>query len=146
MRGARGITLLEALVAITLVGLAAAISFPAASAGIEAARVRSAADEAKTFLLNAQQFADRRRQAVVVQINPTLSQIAAHSADGKWSRLLTFDSRLHIAVPDRAFVTVVQPGAALPPVSLAFVAEGGQRSGFRVGGLLGNLMEWEGRP
>ena len=146
MRGARGITLLEALVAITLVALAAAISFPAASAGIESARVRAAADEAKTLLLNAQQFADRHRQAVLVQIDPATSRIAVRSADGRWSRLLNFDSRLHIDAPSTTFETVVQPGAALPPLSLGLVAEGGQRSGFQVGGLLGGFVDWDGGP
>ena len=143
MRGARGVTLLEALVAITLVGLAAAISFPAASAGVDAVRVRAAADEAKTFLLATQRFADRHRQAVLLGIDPTLGRMTAHSADGKWTRSLALDTRLRIEVPDRIFETVVQPGAALPPLSLALIAESGQRSGFRVGGLLGDFADWE---
>ena len=146
MRGARGVTLLEALVAITLVGLAAALSFPAASAGVDAVRVRTATDEAKTFLLTAQRFADRHRQAVLVGIDPPLGRMTAHSADGTWTRSLAFDTRLRIDVPDTTYETVVQPGAALPPLSLALVAEGGQRSGFRVGGLLGDLAEWESGP
>lgn len=143
MRGASGVTLLEALVAIALVGLAAAISFPAASAGVDAIRVRTAADQGKTFLLNAQQFADRHRQAVLVTIDPSLGRMTAHSADGKWTRSLGFDTRLRIDVPGTTFETVVQPGAALPPLSVALITEGGQRSGFRVGGLLGDLSDWE---
>lgn len=146
MRGARGVTLLEALVALILIGLAAAISFPAASAGIEAARVRTAADEAKTFLLEAQQFADRYRQAVLLRVDPANGRIAAHSADGEWTRMLAFDSRLRINVPEEVLETVLRPGAALPPLSLAVVGAGGQHSGFRVNGLLGDLVEWEGRP
>ena len=146
MRGARGVTLLEALVAITLVARAAAISFPAASAGVDAVRVRTAADEAKTFLLNAQLFADRHRQAVLVGIDPPLRRMTAHSADGSWTRLLAFDAGLRIDAPDTTSETVLQPGAALPPLSLALISAGGQRSGFRVGGLLGDLAHWEGGP
>ncbi len=146
MRGASGATLLEALIAITLVGLAAAISFPAASAGVDAVRVRTAADEAKTFLLSAQQFADRHRQAVLVGIDPRLRRMTAHSADGQWTPSLAFDTRLRIDVPATTHETVVQPGAALPPLSLALVTKGGQRAGFRVGGLLGDLADWEGGP
>lgn len=146
MRGARGVTLLETLVAITLVALAAAISFPAASAGVDAVRVRTAADEAKTFLLEAQRFADRHRQVVLVGIDPPLGRMTAHSADGTWTRLLAFDTRLRIDVPDTSYETVLQPGAALPPLSLALIAEGGQHAGFRVSGLLGDIAHWEGRP
>lgn len=146
MRGARGVTLLEALVALILIGLAAAISFPAASAGIEAARVRTAADEAKTFLLEAQQFADRYRQAVLLRVDPANGRIAAHSADGEWTRMLAFDSRLRIGVPEEVLETVLQPGAALPPLSLALAGAGGKHSGFQVNGLLGDLVEWESGP
>ena len=138
--------MLEALAAITLLGLAAAISFPAASAAIEAARVRAAVGEARDFLLGAQRFADRHSQAVLVRIDPSRGRMTAHSADGEWTRLLAFDPRFPIDVPERPQEAVLRPGAALPPLELALLSQGGRRSGFRVGGLLGDFADWEGGP
>ena len=146
MRGASGISLLEALVALTLIGLAAAISFPVASDAVSAARVRTAVDEAQKFLLDAQLFADRHRQAVLVRIDPQPGRLSAYSADGAWTQSLDLDSRLQVAAPAQPREAVLQPGAALPPLHLSLTSAGGQHSGVLVDPLMGDFEQWKGEP
>jgi prepilin-type N-terminal cleavage/methylation domain-containing protein len=67
---ARGVTLVEMMVVMTIIALMAGISFPAVSAGIDSVRLRSATDSLASFLNAAVNRAERRQQAVEVVISP----------------------------------------------------------------------------
>ena len=134
--------MIEVAVATAIIALALAISYPSVSEGIEAARLRTAADRAGTLLLDCQQFASRHRQAVLVSIVPGLSRIEALSEDGAWQRTLDLPKSLRIVAPAKRATLIVQPWGALPQVQLAIASSRGARSGFRTDPLEGTILHW----
>ena len=67
---ARGITLIEMVVVVAIIGLIVGVSFPAVSAGLDSVRMVSAADSVATFLNGAVNRAERHQQPVELVISP----------------------------------------------------------------------------
>jgi len=65
----RGVTLVELLIVMTIIGLMAAISFPAISSGIESLRLASASDSIVSFLNAGLNRAQRRQEPVEVAVS-----------------------------------------------------------------------------
>ena len=59
----RGVTLLEALIVVALIGMMAGLSYPSISSGLDTLRLRSTSDAIVSFLNIALDHADRRRTA-----------------------------------------------------------------------------------
>ena len=68
-RSAQGVTLIEMLIVVALIGLLAGITFPAVSSGLDSLRLTSASDSLVNFLNAALNRAERRQQAVEVTIS-----------------------------------------------------------------------------
>ena len=66
----RGITLIEMLVVMTIIGLIAGISFPAARAGLDSVRLASGAQSVASFLNARVKRAERSQQPVELVISP----------------------------------------------------------------------------
>ncbi len=139
---ASGSTLLEAVVATAIIALALAIAYPSVSEGIDAARLQGAADQSRLFLLDAQQLADRHRQAVLLRIDPSSSRIVSISEDGRWERVLELPRALRVVAPAKVLEAIMYPGGPLPQLHLALASSRGARSGFRVDPFRGTLEEW----
>ena len=69
MHSRRGITLVEMVVVVAIIALIVAISFPAATAGLENVRMVSAGDSVATFLNAAVNRAERHQQPVELIIS-----------------------------------------------------------------------------
>ena len=136
---AAGITLLEAAIATAIIALAIAIAYPPVSVGVETARLQWAVDQARLFLLDTQQFAERHRRAVLLRIDPGSSRIESFSEDGSAERVLQLPGEFRIVAPTEVFEAIVLPGAALPEVQLVLASRRGTRSGFRVDFSTGTL-------
>src|SRR5580698_10321317 len=66
----RGVTLVEMLIVVSIIGLIVAVSFPAFSAGIDSVRMSSATGMVSSFLNSAVNRAERRQQAVELIVTP----------------------------------------------------------------------------
>src|SRR5260370_9542951 len=82
----RGITLVEMLIVVTIIGLIAGISFPAVSSGLDSLRLRSASDSLVSFLNAALNRAERRQE--VSEIAISTQENALHLATPRLSRAL----------------------------------------------------------
>src|SRR5689334_21862186 len=65
-----GVTLLELMVVVTLIAIVAGLSYPAAAAGVDSLRLRSAADRVVAFLDTSIERAERRQQVMEIRISP----------------------------------------------------------------------------
>jgi prepilin-type N-terminal cleavage/methylation domain-containing protein len=65
----RGVTLVEMLIVVTIIGLIAGISFPAVSSGIDSLRLASASDAIVSFLNGGLNRAERRQDVVEIAIS-----------------------------------------------------------------------------
>jgi prepilin-type N-terminal cleavage/methylation domain-containing protein len=120
LRRERGVTLIEMLIVVGLIGLLAGISYPTASAGLDNVRLASATEEVASFLNAAVTRAERRQQAVEVEISLPRNRLAALVADG---------TERHLDLPDGIALEAVLPPltGAETGVSAASDAETGNR-------------------
>jgi prepilin-type N-terminal cleavage/methylation domain-containing protein len=105
----RGVTLLEALIVVALIGMMAGLSYPAVSSGLDTLRLRSASDSIVSFLNIALDHADRRQQAVEVIISPRENLLLSRTADLGFTRRLEIPSQLRIVSVQPPLPTVLDP-------------------------------------
>ena len=78
-RATRGVTLIEMLVVVSIVGLIVSISLPSVAAGIDSVRIATAAQSISSFLNAAVTRAERSQQPVEVLILPKERRLALYS-------------------------------------------------------------------
>ncbi len=135
-RSPNGVTLLEMLIVVALIGLLAGISFPSVSAGLDAIRLASAGDQIAGFLNGALNRADRRQEAIEITIDPSRNALLARSARPGFERRLDLPDGVRIAAifppaanQDDPRHFLVYPGGTAPRVRLEIVnRKGGRRS------------------
>ncbi len=77
-----GVTLLEMLVVMAVIGIVVGVSIPSVSAGLDSVRLASTGDAIASFLNGAVTHAERSEQPVVVTISLTDGTISADGSDG----------------------------------------------------------------
>ena len=133
----RGVTLLEALIVVALIGMMAGLSYPAISSGLDTLRLRSTSDAIVSFLNIALDHADRRQQAVEVIISPSENILLSRTADLGFSRVLDIPPQLRIvsiqpalpaaADPDEPRRFLLYPGGSVPRIAIEISTLQGRR-------------------
>jgi type II secretion system protein H len=82
MKQARGITLLEMLVVMTLIGLLAAIAAPSVGSGVETVRLRSTSERLAATLRTARTRAMRARHYMQVSVDPKSGVVELRDLEG----------------------------------------------------------------
>lgn len=102
MRTRRGVTLIEMVVVLAIVGLLVAVATPNIGAGIDALRLTSASEELVSFLNAAQNASERRQVVVELSVEKEQSRIVARSSGGRFERTYQTPEGVRIAglVPD----------------------------------------------
>ncbi|MCU1336211.1 MAG: hypothetical protein JWO19_1792 [Bryobacterales bacterium] len=106
----RGVTLLEAMIVVALIGMMAGLSYPAVSSGLDTLRLRSTSDAIVSFLNIALDHADRRQQAVEVIISPRENLLLSRTADLGFMRRLEIPVQLRIVSVQPVLPTGLDPG------------------------------------
>ena len=126
----RGVTLLEMMIVVTIIGVIAGISFPALTSGLAGVRLSSAAGSTASFLTSAMNTVERREQAAAIVITPKENQIAIFTAASgeKPANRLTMPTGITIE-GDEPRRVLLFPGGAFPKLALVLKSEkGGKRS------------------
>jgi prepilin-type N-terminal cleavage/methylation domain-containing protein len=89
VRPTAGVTLIEMLVVVAVIGIIVGVSAPSVSAGLDSVRLASTGDAIASFLNGAVTHAERSEQPVEVVISLTDGTISADGADG-------FARRFHV--------------------------------------------------
>jgi prepilin-type N-terminal cleavage/methylation domain-containing protein len=123
----RGVTLLEMLIVVAIIGVMVGIAFPAITSGIDSLRIRSASDEIVSTFNSAMNRADRRQVAVEIIIDRAQNRLLFASADPGYRRELTMPDgvtieRVYPVIPNldeslpRQFL--IHPGGTVPHLGL----------------------------
>ena len=84
-----GLTLIEIMIVVGIIGVMVAVAFPSVTSGIDSLRIRSASDQIVSTFNSAMNRADRRQIPVEVVIDRPQARLFFASADGGYRRDLT---------------------------------------------------------
>jgi prepilin-type N-terminal cleavage/methylation domain-containing protein len=121
-----GITLIEMLVVMVIIGLVVGVSVPSVAAGIDSVRLASATDATAAFLNAAVNRAERREQTVEVVISRKENLLTLYSFDPSPPRELHMPDGIAIEAvlpvqedaPDEERRLILMPGAAVPGIGI----------------------------
>ncbi|HYW48191.1 MAG TPA: prepilin-type N-terminal cleavage/methylation domain-containing protein [Bryobacteraceae bacterium] len=137
---AAGVTLMEMLVVMAIIGLIVAVTTPSVSAGIDSVRMASATDSISAFLNAAVNYAERRQQAVLVVISSKESKLSAWSNEPGFERELILPDGIQIEDqdPERAERRLIlMPGATVPGIGIQIANRRGARRIVRLDPMTG---------
>lgn len=145
----RGITLIEMVVVVAIVGVIAAISLPSATAGIDSVRLVSATGSIASFLNAAVNRAERRQVPLEVVISTKENKLTLYSNEPGFTRELKMPDGIVIETvlgapppdpfdPENApFRLVLIPGAATPGIGIQVANRHGSRRIVRLDPMTG---------
>lgn len=91
-----GVTLIEILVVVGIIGLMAGLSFPSFTAGLDGLRLRSASTTVASALNIAINTADRRQLPVQLSIQPSQNRIVLRAAESRRDQIFDIPSGIKI--------------------------------------------------
>ena len=136
-----GVTLIEMILVVALVGLIAAISFPSVSSGIESLRIRSASDSIVSFLNSGLNRAERRQEPVEIVVSIEENQLTMRTLDPSFVRTIAMPQgvrieKIHPPIPgvehEQSRTLMLYPGSAIPRFGVEIVNDKGVRRIVRV--------------
>jgi prepilin-type N-terminal cleavage/methylation domain-containing protein len=136
MRGETGITLIEMLVVVSIIAVAAAITYPSVNSGVDSLRLTAAADSIVSFLNGALVRADRRQELVEVTVSRAERALIVRTQDPNYIRRMELPEgvtivRVHPAdlgaaeEQERRFM--LYPGGAVPKIAVEIQNRRGAR-------------------
>jgi prepilin-type N-terminal cleavage/methylation domain-containing protein len=142
-----GVTLLEMLIVVTLIGVLAGLTYPTVASGIDSLRLRSAGDRVVSFLTTALDRAERRQQVVEIRISPAENALSARSSDLSFDRTLAVPDSIRIVSvlpplvdaidPNQQRRFLVYPGGTAPRIGIELASPDGRKRMVTVDPLTG---------
>jgi prepilin-type N-terminal cleavage/methylation domain-containing protein len=142
----KGVTLIEMLVVVAIIGLMIAISFPSVAAGLDSVRLSSATGSVSAFLNSADNRAERRQQPVALVISVKDNVLAMYSNEPGSERKLKLPDGISIQAilpaiegetPDQPRQLILMPGGTAPAIGIVLSNEHGIRRIVRLDPMTG---------
>jgi prepilin-type N-terminal cleavage/methylation domain-containing protein len=140
-----GVTLVEMLIVVAIVGLIASISFPSVASGLESLRLTSATDSIVGLLNGAMNRAERRQQAMEITVSVQDNSLSLASSEAGFTRTLSMPDGVKIVAvwpklleednQPRRFLLL--PGSTVPRIGVEIANRKGARRIVRVNPITG---------
>jgi prepilin-type N-terminal cleavage/methylation domain-containing protein len=140
-----GVTLVEMLIVVAIVGLIASISFPSVASGLESLRLTSATDSIVGLLNGAMNRAERRQQAIEVTVSVQDNSLSLSSSEAGFTRKLSMPDGVKIVAvwpkppeeDDQPRRFLLLPGSTVPRLGVEIANRKGARRMVRVNPMTG---------
>ena len=132
-----GLSLIELLIVMAIVGLMLGIAYPNVSSGLDGIRLKTNVSRAGAFWAAARQRADRFHEVVQVTVDPKANELRALAAESPWKSAYKFDESIRIAGLQEPVRYLIYPGTPSPQFELRLASTSGGVSGLRVNVLTG---------
>jgi prepilin-type N-terminal cleavage/methylation domain-containing protein len=132
-----GVTLIEMMVVVAIVGLIAAISYPSAAAGIDSARLVSATNSVASFLNSAVNRVERRQQALALTISVKENRLTLYSNEPGFTRELRLPDGISLIGSEEDRRLILMPGATVPAIGIELANQRGARRMVRLDPMTG---------
>lgn len=128
-----GVTLIEMLVAVTIIAIIASVSFPALTAGLSSIRLSSASGSAASFLIAAMDRVDRREEPAAVVISPQDNALEVFTAasGNKPDRELQMPQSIRIE-GEEPHRFLLMPGGTVPRMTIVLRNDKGARRSVQI--------------
>ena len=135
----RGVTLIEMLVVVTIVSLAAGLSYPSLVSGLEALRINDSAAQVANFLSGAMNRVERRQQVLELAILPAENTLRIESPEPGYVRELKITgAKIHDFAPKstqnalETHVLYLIPGSVAPRLTIVLANKRGNLRTIRL--------------
>ena len=115
--GNRGVTLLELIVVLAIIGLLVGVTLPSTTSGLSSYRLKAAAGDVATFMTSALNRAERHEQMMEIIVYPKLNKLELDSSEPGYARTLNLPEGISIA-GENPLRIVLMPGSAPPRVAI----------------------------
>jgi prepilin-type N-terminal cleavage/methylation domain-containing protein len=120
----RGVTLIELIVVLAIIGLLVAITLPGTTNGLSSVRLKGAAGDVATFMNSALNRAERHEQVMEIIVYPKENKLVLDSSEPGYTRTLNMPSGISIA-GDNPLRILLMPGSAPPRAAIDLYNERG---------------------
>jgi prepilin-type N-terminal cleavage/methylation domain-containing protein len=148
-RSARGVTLIEMMVVMTIIAVMGGVLYPSAASGLESMRLSATTDEVASFLNGAMERANRRQIVVAVTVDRQTNTLIAHSTEANFIRRYELPASVTIQgvlplppgiqakdmPPQRTIL--FYPGGNVPRIGIALLSRNGGRRIVRIDPITG---------
>lgn len=110
-----GVTLIELMVVLAIIGLIVGVTLPAATNGLSSVRLKGASSDVSSFLNSALNRAERHEQVMEIIVYPKQRKLQLDSTEPGYSRTLEMPAGVEIAGESPVRI-LLMPGSAPPRV------------------------------
>ena len=129
----RGVTLIEMLIVVTIIGAIVSISFPSLTAGLAGVRLASSSSAVASFLTTSMNTVERREQAAAVVIDPKDNRLDLFTAVSGDKPIDTYRPPSGIGLEgDEPNRYLLFPGGAFPRISVVLRNDKGARRSIEI--------------
>lgn len=128
-----GVTLLELMIVVTIIGVVVGVTFPSITAGLSGLRLTTASGTVASFLTSSMNRVDRREEAAAIVVSPKENLLAVFTAASgeKPARTLELPQGIRIE-GDEPQRYLFMPGGTVPRMTVVLRNDKGARKSIRI--------------